>query len=220
MMPITSGIRVAIKVVSGMLASPAVPIAIIVKKGPSFNERIEIAPASVASPYFSARARYSPPAELVNAQIIAIGVIPKSPAEPQTALTRSPSATPNANLINVRTTPLYKGIPIFRTSIFAPFSKRNSPRRQFVPVLNIPVVNPPTSRACGAMVFTMIPIKSGTRMIPPGTFCMSLNKLFLFSFFISFLLVFLSSWIPLITRFPFGLVNIGCRILDPICILL
>ena len=55
MIPIISGIRVAIKDSIGMDAIPAVPIAIIVKNGPSFNDRIEIAPASVSSPYCCAR---------------------------------------------------------------------------------------------------------------------------------------------------------------------
>ena len=59
-----------------MDAIPAVPIAIIVKNGPSFNDRIEIAPASVSSPYCCASPKYNPPAELVSAAMIAIGVIP------------------------------------------------------------------------------------------------------------------------------------------------
>jgi len=48
--PISSGTIVATRAMKGILASPVAPNAIKVKKGPSFNERMEIAPVSVASP--------------------------------------------------------------------------------------------------------------------------------------------------------------------------
>ena len=51
--PMIRGISVAINDSIGMEAIPAVPIAIIVKNGPSFSDKIEIAPASVSSPYYN-----------------------------------------------------------------------------------------------------------------------------------------------------------------------
>ena len=52
-------ISVAINDSIGMEAIPAVPIAIIVKNGPSFSDKIEIAPASVSSPYCCASPKYN-----------------------------------------------------------------------------------------------------------------------------------------------------------------
>ena len=164
-----------------MDAIPAVPIAIIVKNGPSFNDRIEIAPASVSSPYCCASPKYNPPAELVSAAMIAIGVIPANPATPHNLVTSRPNATPKMNFINVKTNPLYSGIPIFLTSIEAPFSSKNMPSRQAVPDLNIPVVNPPISNTSGINVFASTPTSIGTIINPPGILCISLKKLF-FSF--------------------------------------
>ena len=157
---------------------PAVPIAIIVKNGPSFKESMEIAPASVSSPYCCARPKYNPPAELVIPAIIAIEVIPINPASPQNFATRRPSPTPKINFISVSVHPLYNGIPIFLISMDAPFSKRNIPRRHDVPVLNIPEVKPPIPSTLGINVFASTPINIGTIINPPGTFCMSLKKLF------------------------------------------
>ena len=48
--PIRRGIRTAISDLIGILASPVAPRAISVKNGPSFRDRMEIAPVSVAFP--------------------------------------------------------------------------------------------------------------------------------------------------------------------------
>ena len=48
--PINKGIRTAIRDLTGIFASPVAPRAISVKNGPSFSDRIEIAPVSVAFP--------------------------------------------------------------------------------------------------------------------------------------------------------------------------
>lgn len=105
-MPIINGINVAINASTGIDAIPAVPIAIIVKKGPSFNDKMEIAPASLSSPYCCASPKYNPPAEFVIAAIIAIGVTPNTPAFPHSFATINPNETPNINFISVNTNPL------------------------------------------------------------------------------------------------------------------
>ena len=176
--PMIRGISVAINDSIGMEAIPAVPIAIIVKNGPSFSDKIDIAPASVSSPYCCASPKYNPPAEFVIPAIIAMEVIPQNPAAPPILATRSPRMIPTMNFISVSVHPLYSGIPIFFTSMDAPFSKRNIPNRQAVPVLNIPDVNPPISSTFGINVLASTPISIGTMINPPGTFCISLKKLF------------------------------------------
>lgn len=95
--PMIRGISVAINDSIGMEAIPAVPIAIIVKNGPSFSDKIEIAPASVSSPYCCASPKYNPPAEFVIPAIIAMEVIPQNPAAPPIFATRSPSTIPTTN---------------------------------------------------------------------------------------------------------------------------
>ena len=71
----------------------------------------------------------------------------------------------------------------FFTLIDAPFSKRNIPSRQAVPVLNIPVVKPPISSTPRIKVLLNTPINIGAIMRTPGIFCISLKKLFSPSFF-------------------------------------
>ena len=48
--PISSGTNTATRDIIGILASPVAPSAIRVKNGPSFKDRMEIAPVSVALP--------------------------------------------------------------------------------------------------------------------------------------------------------------------------
>ena len=50
MKPISSGTSTAIRESIGIDASPVAPRAISVKNGPSFRERMEMAPVSVALP--------------------------------------------------------------------------------------------------------------------------------------------------------------------------
>ena len=122
--------------------------------------------ASVSSPYCCASPKYNPPAEFVIPAIIAMEVIPQNPAAPPIFATRSPSTIPTTNFIRVSVHPLYSGIPIFFTSMDAPFSKRNIPNRQAVPVLNIPDVNPPISSTFGINVLASTPISIGTMLRP------------------------------------------------------
>lgn len=70
--PISSGTNTAIRDLIGIFASPVAPRAISVKNGPSFSDRIEIAPVSVAFPNCEEREMYSDPFEFV---IVAINTM-------------------------------------------------------------------------------------------------------------------------------------------------
>ena len=125
--PIRIGINVAINDLNGIDASPVAPSATNVKNGPSFNDKMEIAPVSVAFPNCEDNDMYSDPLEFVIAAIITNGVIPRNPAGPQIFPTINPNATPNRNLIPVSATPLYNGMPTCLILIVEPHTIRKNP---------------------------------------------------------------------------------------------
>ena len=104
--PISSGTNTAIRDLIGIFASPVAPSAISVKNGPSFSDRIEIAPVSVAFPNCEEREMYSDPFEFVIAAINTNGAIPRNPCGPQILPTIRPTITPSKNLVPVIITPL------------------------------------------------------------------------------------------------------------------
>ena len=117
----------ATRALKGMEASPVAPNATRVKKGPSFNDRMEMAPVSVAFPNWDDRDMYREPLELVMAAMSTKGVSPRIPAGPHRFPTRSPMATPSKSLMPVSVTPLYRGIPTWRTLMADPHTIRNNP---------------------------------------------------------------------------------------------
>ena len=104
--PISSGTNTAIRDLIGIFASPVAPRAISVKNGPSFSDRIEIAPVSVAFPNCEEREMYSDPFEFVIVAINTNGAIPRNPSGPQILPTTRPTITPSKNLVPVIITPL------------------------------------------------------------------------------------------------------------------
>ena len=88
------------------IARAIAPRAISVKNGPSFSDRIEIAPVSVAFPNCEEREMYSDPFEFVIVAINTNGAIPRNPSGPQILPTMRPTITPSKNLVPVIITPL------------------------------------------------------------------------------------------------------------------
>ena len=131
--PIKIGMMTATRDMNGMLASPVAPRATRVKNGPSFKDRMEMAPVSVAFPNWEDSEMYKEPLELVMAAIQTKGAMPRKPAGPQSLPTTRPTITPRTNLTPVMATPLYKGIPTCLMSIMDPQTIKKKPIMQALP---------------------------------------------------------------------------------------
>ncbi|MNJ64328.1 hypothetical protein D3C77_602720 [compost metagenome] len=141
-----------------------------VKNGPSFRDRIEIAPTSRSLPNSPTNAAYRPPLELLIAAMIATPVRPKIPSAPNRCSTPNPRAMATNSLVRVMVPPCNSACGAALKLMPAPMHSRKAPISGAAPFLNSAVVKPPISSACGAKVLIIAPSTSGTTIIPPGIF--------------------------------------------------
>jgi hypothetical protein len=133
--PISIGTITATNDIRGMFAITALPRAIIVRKGPSFIERIAIAPTSVSYPDSHVSATYKPPLLFDRATIIASDDNPRKPAEPNTFATIRPIITATRYLEVNNTPPFIRAFGAALKLIPPPIQNQEHPNQSHCTIL-------------------------------------------------------------------------------------